>query len=297
MAYRIARRETVADGLRRVVDEQIQLATADLAAGQDRHEAIHQARKRFKKIRGVLRLIRPALGELYATENAFYRDLGRDLARVRDAQAMVECLDALRAALPDRLGPALFDQTRAELVRQRDAAVAGVGDIEGQVANLVAAWSDARARLTSWPAMKNRFTTVREGLRQTYRAGRNAMDVTLDAPSGPHFHEWRKHAKYHWYHGRLLEGIFPELMKGHRAALRNLSGLLGDDHDLTVLQDVIGATPEAFGSGEEVRRLLEVAGQHQRALRSRAHALGARVYAEKPGAFAERWAAYWRAWR
>jgi len=68
MAYRLKKNETVGKGTRRIVREQIDRA-ADLTNDQmDRHEAVHQARKRFKKIRGSLRLVRSELGKTYGTE-------------------------------------------------------------------------------------------------------------------------------------------------------------------------------------------------------------------------------------
>jgi CHAD domain-containing protein len=298
MSYRIQRSESLAQNVRRIVAEQIDGAVADLMGGQaDLHEAIHQARKRFKKIRGVLRLIRPVLGDTYADENAFYRDLGRDLARVRDAQAMVETLDALQKVYADQLQPPVYETARTELMRLRDRAVTEVGDLDTRVAELVGALKTGRERLKDWPAPKKGFRAVRGGLQLTYQRGRTAMAVAYDDPTGPNFHEWRKRVKYHWYHGRLLAGIWPDLMKGHRRSLKKLSDLLGDDHNLVVFREFILSTPDAFGPEEDVRGLLGLAEQHQQVLRDQARAIGARVYAEKPKAFTQRWGAYWNAWR
>jgi len=56
---------------------------------------------------------------------------------------------------------------------------------------------------------------------------------------------------------------------------------------------------EADSAGDEGRRrrLLGRASRRQRQFQSQAHALGRRVYAEKPKRFTSRLATYWDAWK
>ena len=52
MAYRIDPRVPVDAALRRAAQEQIDKAVRDLSGGEEeRHEGVHEARKRFKKLR------------------------------------------------------------------------------------------------------------------------------------------------------------------------------------------------------------------------------------------------------
>ncbi len=96
MAYRLKKGESVPDGIRRIVQEEIQSATRALDhGGQKRGEAIHEARKSLKKIRGALRLVQPELGRVYRDENTRMRDLGRQLSEIRDATAIIEVFDGL----------------------------------------------------------------------------------------------------------------------------------------------------------------------------------------------------------
>lgn len=65
--------------------------------GKDFHEGIHEARKRFKKIRTLLRAMRSELGtDKYQDENTFFRDIARSVGAVRDAQSLIECLEKLK---------------------------------------------------------------------------------------------------------------------------------------------------------------------------------------------------------
>src|SRR4051812_31954257 len=70
--FRLHDREDVADGLRRIARGQIDGAVEGLRDRDetDVGEAVHDARKRFKRLRALVRLARDALGtETYRREN------------------------------------------------------------------------------------------------------------------------------------------------------------------------------------------------------------------------------------
>ena len=118
MAYRFFADEPIQAAVKRVASEQIAMAIRDFESEQmDRHEAVHRFRKRCKKMRGLLRLVRPHLSAVYQAENYFYRDLSRKLSFVRDAQALVECVDRLRSRFPDEWQSANIDSAREPLGR------------------------------------------------------------------------------------------------------------------------------------------------------------------------------------
>src|SRR5262245_25821071 len=96
MPYRLKRKESVADGIRRVADEQFAGAEKDLRAFRNL-EVVHSARKRLKMLRAVLRLVRPAIdGTAFHRENLALRDIGRSLSVQRDADVFVEVMRALK---------------------------------------------------------------------------------------------------------------------------------------------------------------------------------------------------------
>ena len=61
MTYRFKLQEPVADGVRRIGLEQVEIAAAKLASKDDIPAAIHDARRCLKRLRALLRLIRPGL--------------------------------------------------------------------------------------------------------------------------------------------------------------------------------------------------------------------------------------------
>ena len=63
MAYRFKLQEPIAQEVRRVALEQIDIAEEKLASKDDVASAIHDARRCLKRLRALIRLVRPALGE------------------------------------------------------------------------------------------------------------------------------------------------------------------------------------------------------------------------------------------
>src|SRR5215211_2378156 len=97
-AYRLVDGEAVGPGIKRVIAAQVDDAITQLRGEADTEppDAIHEARKDMKKTRSALRLVRDALGDdVWRRENDHYRDVARQLSAHRDAEILVEALDAL----------------------------------------------------------------------------------------------------------------------------------------------------------------------------------------------------------
>ena len=77
MPYRLTHGERVAQGIRRIAAEEIDSAIAHLRAEDEslRDEGIHEARKSIKKLRGIVRLLMPGLGEAGSRDNIALRNL------------------------------------------------------------------------------------------------------------------------------------------------------------------------------------------------------------------------------
>lgn len=251
------------------MDEQIVRARDTLAGdSMSAEKRVHEARKRFKETRALLRLIREPLGRLhFAHENAWFRDAARDLAAARDADATLEALAKLEL-------PRTIDRRARKVLGAQRAEHPPLGPV---IANVVDQLVVAQGRLGMWPAFDDSFDTIADGLVRAYREGR-------DRPED--WHEWRKRVKDHWYHMQLLRHVWPEMMKPYADVLSSLSKILGDHHDLEVLEETLGEMPAVVEAVETRHRELE----------AQAEAIGARVYAEKPAAWLARMRKYWTAW-
>jgi len=295
MSYRLRFDESLADGMPRVVREQLDRAIGELSGdGTELSEAVHQVRKRCKKIRGLLRLFRGSFSASYSEENAWFRDLARSLSAARDAEAMLESLDGLCNAFSDELREDAFGTVRHAMATRRNE-VQEDEELPQRVDETVARLEDARTRVLGWRLDDAGFAAVDKGFSRTYRRARKALDASYRDPTAERFHEWRKRVKYHWYHVRLLRDVWPGPMKVLAAETKQLADLLGDDHDLAVLRDTLLQEHDELGEQDEIDALVALASRRQEQLRAEAQTLGWRLFAEKPADYCNRLHASWHA--
>lgn len=285
-AYRLDLTATPVAELRRIARTQTDRAIVELDLDAP-DLAVHQIRKRSKKLRALLRLVRPVAPELYRTENPRIRDLARDLAGPREVAASVGALE-LVAEAPD-------DGLPADAVT---AVLEGLAGTEGDGADVGVALEGARIELTALRSRIETDWTLPEdihgadafvpGFRRSYARGRDAFEVALDEPSTEALHEWRKRVKDHWYHCRLLRDLWRPVLGARVAELDDLTDLLGDDHDLAALRTSLHADPDRFGGEVVVATTTALLDRRRATFQRRATALGRRVYADRPKAIARR---------
>jgi CHAD domain-containing protein len=287
--YNLRPGERVSAGVKRIVREEIESAVRQLSGkGEaDRDEAIHEARKNVKKIRGVLRLMRPEMGEIYRPENLFFRDVGRQLSKFRDARAMLEIFDALREKHRGELGQGRLASIRRGLTLRKARAEKREG-IEKVLNGIAAVLRRSAKRVENWPLAADGFPAIAPGLEATFRRGQKALARARKHPLPENYHEWRKRAKDHWYQIRLLESVWDGTMPAYERRLKDLETCLGEDHNLVVLQERVMAEPGFYGSELEIALLVKLIGKYHQELRENALALGARIYQETPGHFTRR---------
>jgi len=151
------------------------------------------------------------------------------------------------------------------------------------------------ARVHEWPLDRCDWAIVRAGATRGYARGRKRWKAARASGDAETLHEWRKRVKDLWYHHRLLRELWPGVMKAYAGEADRLGELLGDDHDLAVLDAFL----EAHDGNLDTRAdLVSVRGliQGRRAeLQDEARALGRRLYADSPKAFDRRLEACLRA--
>lgn len=295
MAYSLkAHDPSLQAGVRRIARSQITRALEELDdAGLDPATTVHQIRKRCKKLRALVRLVRPGFPG-YARENAAFRDLARRVSGMRDADVLLATCDGLTECYTGDGGEAL-GPVREWLAA--DVRPPGERALDDQDAEIREALVAALGRVGEWSLEGKGFEPAAAGLRKTYARARKAMcAVERDGPADA-FHEWRKSVKYHWYHTRLLEPIWPEGLHAHARAADRLGEVLGDHHDLAVLSERLSEAPAGI-AGSEAHAVAEGLIERRRIeLETEAFDLGAQLLAEKPKALARRWTDYWRNWR
>lgn len=296
MSYRLVLDETIPDGIRRIATEQADKALSSLTdADVSVDERVHDARKCFKKIRAVLRLVRDEIGEdVYQRENVSFRDAGRQLADMRERAVTVATLDRIGEHFSEQLAEQALASVRSRLVADYAAAREefSQSDRLQQVAEMVRA---ARQRIAQWPIEQHDFEALRPGLQRVYKRGCKGLRAAYVRPSAENYHAWRKRVKYLWYHLRVLRNGWPDVLDGWVGATHDLAGYLGDDHDLAELRGRLLTDPVLVDDAARHQALIGLIDRWRIRLQNDAFPLAQRIYVDKPKDFTRRMAIFWQA--
>ena len=298
MSFCLLAHETVEDGIKRIVHEQIEQAIKEIDSPRmKRSDAIHEVRKRCKRIRAVLRLVRPQFEKTYQFENVWFRDAAKGLAELRDAEAIIETYDSLLDKFGDQIDRRAFAPVRRAFTLRQKKISEESGDVKQKLKKLRGRMNKAAGRIAGWKLKVAEFPGIEAGLVATYLRARKTMAAAYDEPTAANFHEWRKQAKYHDFHMRLLSGLWEPVMASLAKETAALSDSLGDDHNLEVLHQTLLKSPKHYGKKRDIQVLLGLIDRRSAELRVEANTIGTRIFAEKPSAFGRRFRGYWEAWR
>ncbi|WP_425409646.1 CHAD domain-containing protein [Hyphococcus sp.] len=290
MAYSFKHKGSIQDGVRRIAASQLDMALEEID-DLPRDEAVHQGRKRCKKLRGLIRIIRPGFAD-YHDENAALRDAARRLSDIRDRTAMIEAFDRVAGRFENDLEKGALAPVRRALKERKKAL--DKSDMHEKLECFRNDLIGVRERAADWSVDGSGLDAVEGGVKKTYARAIATMEKAKEYPTGEALHEWRKRVKYHWYHARLLKRAWRPVMEAHIGAADALSDLLGDHHDLVVFEDMLkdGALDAQGEAGELFVGLIKT---RRDKLEEQAFKKGAVLCAEKPKALARRWTRYWRA--
>jgi CHAD domain-containing protein len=300
MSLELAVDKSLRKRLRRIAQAQIDSALEALNGAHPggRDEAVHEARKHFKRVRALLRMVRPAIGEAaYRQENICFRDAARPLTEVRDAKILVETVDGLAEHFQGQVAPRSFHSVRPALQDNLRGMRQRVLNEQQAFATVTGVIRQARRRVRSWTDVPNKWWSIGPGVEEVY--GR-AVEAFADADADPtveKLHEWRKQAKYLRYQLEELRPLWRERVEEFANEADHMSELLGDDHDLAVLRQTLTDDPKFFGNGGDLETLLALIDRRRAELTQEARLLGQRFFQDRPRDFGRRLKGYWRIWR
>jgi CHAD domain-containing protein len=307
--------ETPAEGLRRMVVTQAEIAAESLTVADDAGaaKAVHEARKAIKRARTIVRLLEGQLGrERSAREQRSLRNAAAGLAGARDAEVLLATLEDLvrrhRKKLGKRKGVV---RLRRRLAADREAAERALLE----PANRLRVASELRAfavRAGAWElGDRPGIEEIEIGLRKLYASGRRRMAKASGRKGGRMrtMHQWRKRVKDLRYAAEALQrGTTSDAAGRGRKRARSkretkerkwladlakgadeLGELLGEEHDLAVLGQWISDHGASAGAGRTTRRKLHKLIRRRRAkLRRRALRRGTSLYRLGPRKFIAR---------
>lgn len=277
---------SMGEGFLRMAREQIgkAIAIAD-DSSESPERRVHEARRRCKKLRALLRLVRPDFGP-YAAENAFVRDAARGLSAARDMRVTRKTLIDLMAWAGKPIDLPAEDHTSST------GASAEADVLHGFAQRM----RELDQRSGSWRIDKIDLDTLATGLKHTYDIGRSTGRVAEAKRTDEAFHEWRKYAKYHWNQLGLLESCAEDILPSAHKCAGELADQLGLHHDLAVLTELLKTSPGELGPDIDVGFALDGADRRQAEIEERMRTLGMQVFAETPKALKARFTAYLEGW-
>ncbi|MFA7415652.1 MAG: CHAD domain-containing protein [Rhizobium sp.] len=286
MSYRIRPGRSFTAEVRAVAAAQLRLAIASFEEQPDGlHEAIHEARKKYKRVRALYRLIAADAKDFFVRENARLRDTAATLSLVRDATALIETATYLQDHALNPEEETALAHARAALTARRDALAAGEHDLPEKAQAASESCREAIAalsHLTFDDAPRKTARRLARGWRKNLSRARTALAACHTSAHAEVFHELRKSAQTYWMHLSLLRDVWPSAMAAKRAEAKALFTTLGHEHDLALLVALLDSEPGILGGGAELSHLLGVIIRQQQELRRTALHLAEQIFADTP---------------
>lgn len=276
MAYRLDTQKPLSANVCQIVGEQLERAATELSSQTATPKTIHETRKCIKRIRAVLKLVRPGVSKTwYAKENARFRDIAALLAPSRDTDILDETTLKLDAQ-SDRSAQAAIAATRKLIGKTKKRTSPTTEQAVSQARQAIAGAARDYRTLT---IDTDSFLVLRDGLQSCYGAARRAQKLAYRDGTDKTFHDWRKPVQLHWRHMALFSNAWPEMFKARVEAARTLSQILGDDHDLSILISFVrAATKKRDLTEDAARKVKKYARARQQVLRDIANPLGGMLF-------------------
>lgn len=288
MSFRLREDESVGKGLNRVVRKQLRSAVERLTSDAS-DEAIHDARKRIKKVRAVVQLAGNDLDANHARKQL--RRASHVLSPLRDIDAMIET--ARRLGPRSNTGQATLARSIETQLTAEKARVNTTTRREKIRAQAARALDRLRRDTRDWHWKRIDPSLLAKAIKRSYERARNTMHDARAERQPETFHDWRKRIKTLWYGLRLLERRAPRLRRSI-ADLKRLETWLGDDHNLLVLEEHFKSAKSTVGPRLHVD-LRTLTDRRHRELQRQALAVGSRLFAQPPKTFARRLRQMWDA--
>lgn len=287
MVYKLNKEKDLIKNISRIANEEIE-ACLEALETLNVHEAIHDIRKRLKKLRALSRLVRDELGqENYKSINIYFRDLGKEISDFRDLTAHLETIEMLQERFGKHLYVNFFRTFTSQIEEERKEMEEKLRSQNFFSDHLVNKLEKAKEELTSWPVDSNNINIILPSIERVYTRGQKALDKAYKDPEKEIFHEWRKRVKYLWYQTLLLQDTWPKFFDTMEAEIHQLADLLGNDHDLMVLKEKILAGGFKLDEAHQAL-IIAIINEHSNFLRSAARIKGELIYAETPKDFKKR---------
>jgi len=259
--------------VRDVLLEQLDGAVERLEKNSKSDASVHDIRMELKRARATLRLLRRSIGDAaYRRDNWSIRDAARPLAPLRDATVLLRTLGRLKNIDDD-------DDLRAARIAltrqfQEERHTIGRRLLRKHFAAAADTLRRVKERFREIPRAQLDEAAIGQGLGRVYKAGRRAFGRVRDKPTDGRLHAWRKQVKYLLDQIDVARRLGAAKLKKRRKHSHRLADVLGEDHDLAVLNARMAVFADR-GVGHRIALRIE---KRRSALQRAAHHLGKRLY-------------------
>lgn len=247
------------------------------------HEAIHDARKSFKRLRSLYRLVAHDAPLFQSQENARIRDMARKLSTFRDAAALVENARYLRKHAASEEQQLALDKICSILASRRDRIAESEGDLDRKIEATIVDCRKALSALAHVSFHDGRRKSARrlaKGWRRTLRRAGRSRTACAASSDTILFHDLRKSAQDYRMQLALLREAWPSAMQAKRAEAGELVDVLGHLNDVATLIALVNERPDLAGNSKE--HLLSSVTARQDELRREALQRAERVFFDRP---------------
>jgi CHAD domain-containing protein len=233
---RLKPKESLNQGFRRLVVSQTAALVSNLAdAATEPAQRVHDARRRLKRLRALLHLVHEAIAPSNAKE--IYREISRQLSDVRDTEVALQTFERLVAGDPQETWKAQRSQLNAILKRRERLALSS-----DRLATMAAILRKQSQTLASLAFPGKSWDIVTPEVCRTYRKAYKLRELnTTDAKE---IHRLRKLNKRLTLQLEILKCAIPKKISQPLRHAKRLDDLLGQHHDLHVLNALLLSSPK-----------------------------------------------------
>lgn len=239
MAFSILVDKNIEKQLQKVIKTQTQKAISESRCEDiSQNRAVHQIRKRCKKLRGLLRMFRYDFKDekLYDEKNSYYKWIADLLAGSRDKKVLGDTYTKIIKKYNLNQNQFYDIAQNIENIKQDRDFTKPLSQKMEDIQNLLHA---NFADIDRYELKSKGIKSIEKGVKHTYKKAQKLYKLCKDNPESQTFHEWRKWVKYHGYQIDLLYKNEKCFLIQRKNRLKLLADLLGDEHDITVFKEYL----------------------------------------------------------
>ena len=197
--------EPLRAGLLRVADNLVKNAVERIRNPTgNRVEDLHFVRVTIKRLRAILRLIRPAINKrAFDRENVRLRTVARRLSIARDADVARQTLATLPFAKQSEM-----DSAAVALAGFKENG-APEADMSETMKMTALDLDQTRRNLHRLRISRHEWKAIEPGVRKVYRQCRKRMKRALGHGDDDAYHKWRIRIKSLYYELQMLQSVWP----------------------------------------------------------------------------------------